>query len=73
VLIQGKSFPRIPGEPLGNYRVYVRQTGQLLPIRFQIDEMTEEGDLWDTRNYSAEALRTRVETFAAMLQAEAAA
>jgi len=32
-----------------------------------------EGDLWDTRNYSAEALRTRVETFAAMLQANKAA
>jgi hypothetical protein len=44
VLIQGKSFPGITGGPLGNYRVSACQTGQFLPIRFQIDEMTEEGD-----------------------------
>ncbi len=28
-----------------------------------------EGDVWDTRDYSTEALRTRVETFAEMLRA----
>ena len=44
VLIQGKSFPGITGGPLGNYRVYACRMGQFLPIRFQIDEMTEEGD-----------------------------
>lgn len=32
-----------------------------------------EGDIWDTRDYSAEALRTRVETFAEMLRAAKAA
>jgi benzoyl-CoA reductase/2-hydroxyglutaryl-CoA dehydratase subunit BcrC/BadD/HgdB len=29
-----------------------------------------EGDVWDTRDYSTEALRTRVETFAEMLRAK---
>jgi hypothetical protein len=37
-----------------------------------IPVLSLEGDMWDTRQYSAEALRTRVETFAAMLKARAA-
>ena len=32
-----------------------------------------EGDLYDTRDYSAQQLRTRVETFAEMLKAKKAA
>ena len=31
-----------------------------------------EGDVWDTRDYSTEALRIRVETFAEMLRAKKA-
>ena len=34
-----------------------------------IPVLSLEGDMWDTRDYSAEALRTRVETFAEMLRA----
>ena len=45
VLIKGNSLPAMTGGPLGNYRVYACQADQFLPIRFQIDEMTKEGDL----------------------------
>jgi len=44
VQIKGEAFPALTGGVLENYRVYAAQEGELKPIRFQIDEMTEEGD-----------------------------
>ena len=44
VQIQGKAFPALTGGVLENYRVFAAQEGEFKPIRFQIDEMTEEGD-----------------------------
>ena len=38
-----------------------------------IQVLALEGDYYDTRSYSAEALRTRVEIFAEMLRASKAA
>jgi benzoyl-CoA reductase/2-hydroxyglutaryl-CoA dehydratase subunit BcrC/BadD/HgdB len=38
-----------------------------------IPVLSLEGDMWDTRDYSAEALKTRAETFAEMLRATKAA
>jgi len=54
-------------------------TPQMLIYKKGIEEQTGvpvlllEGDLFDTRSYSAEALRTRVETFADMLRERKAA
>ena len=44
VLIQAEAFPALAGGALDNYRVFAAPDGALQPIRFQIDEMTEEGD-----------------------------
>jgi hypothetical protein len=47
-----------------NYKLEAEKTG--------IPHLPLEIDLYDTRNYSAEALRTKVETFAEMLRARKA-
>ena len=44
VQIKGEAFPALTGGVLENYRVYAAREGEFKPIRFQIDEMTEEGD-----------------------------
>jgi len=44
VIIQAKTFPDLTSGVLENYRVYACHEGTFEPIRFQIDEMTEEGD-----------------------------
>ena len=44
VQIKGEAFPALTGGVLENYRVFAAQEGKFEPIRFQIDEMTEEGD-----------------------------
>jgi benzoyl-CoA reductase/2-hydroxyglutaryl-CoA dehydratase subunit BcrC/BadD/HgdB len=36
--------------------------------QFGIPVMVMEGDIYDSRNYTAEQMRTRVETFAEMLR-----
>ena len=40
----------------------------LVVIQFGIPVMVMEGEIYDSRNYSAEQMRTRVETFAEMLR-----
>ena len=44
VTIKAEVFPGLVGGALGNYRLYACREGTFKPIRFQIDEMTEEGD-----------------------------
>ncbi len=44
VLIKAESLSSIVGGPISDYRIYTSNNGELEPIRFQIDEMTEEGD-----------------------------
>jgi benzoyl-CoA reductase/2-hydroxyglutaryl-CoA dehydratase subunit BcrC/BadD/HgdB len=46
---------------------------KLVADKTGIPHLSLEVDIYDSRNYSAEALRTRVETFAAMLRARKAA
>ncbi len=45
VLVPGKAFSFLTQGALGNYRLYAFTEDKFAPIRFQIDEMTEEGDL----------------------------
>jgi len=46
---------------------------KVIEEELNIPVLVLEGDWWDTRDYSAEALRTRVETFAEMLRMNKAA
>ena len=45
VLIQAEKMSSVTGGKLCNYRVFSMMNGKFEPIRFQIDEMTEKGDL----------------------------
>ncbi len=44
VLVKASALPLMNGQPLGEYRLYASRQGRLEPVRFQIDEMTPEGD-----------------------------
>ena len=44
VLVEGRRLAQLLGKPIGSLRLYRIEQGAFLPIRFQVDERTEEGD-----------------------------
>ncbi len=44
VVVEGKLLPEVLGKPLSNLRLYSYKNKTFEPIRYQIDEMTEDGD-----------------------------
>jgi hypothetical protein len=44
VTISGNIFKEVLGKPVDNLRVYASRNGAFEPIRYQIDEMTADGD-----------------------------
>ncbi len=46
VIIKGEVLDEVIGSPLSNLRVYAFRNGVFEPIRYQIDELTEDGGDW---------------------------
>jgi hypothetical protein len=44
VIMEGKIAGEVTGAPLSNIRLYAYKNGKFEPIRFQVDEMTQDGD-----------------------------